>query len=498
MQDNAGRRRRIITLLERPTRNDNLLAHATPSLVAIAPQSIFVRASEKGAAEDRVTLMKVAEQMFEKRDQEMMTVEPQTAREATACLLNMETARETKETTARLPEPETAKETEEATACLLNMETARETKETTSRLPGPETAKETEEATACLIEPETARETEETTACLPDAEAYQQFCRTWKDLRVPTGAKAPNAVSLLSNTAKSPPSIGVTTARSGKFSDEAHTPPSRPFNKIEPQKKPSVQEDKKAHQKRSRVSTKKRRSKKKQKSREKTKRQHIHKYSSKEKKMINESGDLGTAFERTADVHEAQLPSREIPDVRIRTNKEICEDELGNPITIPLEELNRMELITEERLQEQEDEKAKEETKKMVTNMEVVQTEEKKLPQQNKVIIAEVTINELKRIVKMELKEEEVLLEHTQGEENDVVTDKTISEKSEEEMTAGLDEASAESAADNEPGFNTCRSMKAKSWNDQQRENCLLDAMMRAMETFHIQNVNSSAPTNDH
>ncbi|VDM49845.1 unnamed protein product, partial [Toxocara canis] len=216
MQDNAGRRRRIITLLERPTRNDNLLAHATPSLVAIAPQSIFVRASEKGAAEDRVTLMKVAEQMFEKRDQEMMTVEPQTAREATACLLNMETARETKETTSRLPGPETAKETEEATACLLNMETARETKETTARLPEPETAKETEEATACLTEPETARETEETTACLPDAEAYQQFCRTWKDLRVPTGAKAPNAVSLLSNTAKSPPSIGVTTARSGK------------------------------------------------------------------------------------------------------------------------------------------------------------------------------------------------------------------------------------------------------------------------------------------
>ncbi|KHN84930.1 hypothetical protein Tcan_03923 [Toxocara canis] len=84
----------------------------------------------------------------------------------------------------------------------------------------------------------------------------------------------------------------------------------------------------------------------------------------------------------------------------------------------------------------------------------------------------------------MELKEEEVLLERTQGEENDVITDKTISEKSEEEMTAGLDEASAESAADNEPGFNTCRSMKAKSWNDQQRENCLLDAMMRAMETF--------------
>ncbi|KHN72006.1 hypothetical protein Tcan_05815 [Toxocara canis] len=60
-------------------------------------------------------------------------------------------------------------------------------------------------------------------------------------------------------------------------------------------------------------------------------------------------------------------------------------------------------------------------------------------------------------------------------------------------MTAGLDEASADSASDNEPGFNTCRSMTAKSWNDQQRENCLLDAMMRAMETFHIQNVNSSA-----
>ncbi|VDM28879.1 unnamed protein product [Toxocara canis] len=295
------------------------------------------------------------------------------------------------------------------------METARETKETIARLSGLETAKGTEEATACLIESETARETEETTACLPDAEAYQHFCRTWKDLRMPRGTKPPNAASLLSSTTKSSPSIGVTIARSGKFSDEAHTPPSRPPNKIEPQKKSSVQEDKKAHQKRSRVSTKKRRSKKKQKSREKTKRQHIHKYSSKEKKITNDFGDLRIALERTADVHEAQLPSREIPDVRIRTNTEICEDELRNPIAIPLEELNRMELITEERLQEQQDEQAKEETKKiMVTNMEVVQTEEKKLPQQNIVIIAEVMIKELKRIVKIELKEEEVLLEYTQ------------------------------------------------------------------------------------
>ncbi|VDM32319.1 unnamed protein product [Toxocara canis] len=122
--------------------------------------------------------------MFEKRDQEMTTVGPQTARE-----------------------------TEETTARLLNMETARETKETTARLPGLERAKETEEATACLIELETARETEETTACLPDAEAYQHFCRTWKDLRMPRGTKPPNAASLLSSTAKSPPPIGVTTAR---------------------------------------------------------------------------------------------------------------------------------------------------------------------------------------------------------------------------------------------------------------------------------------------
>ncbi|KHN80758.1 hypothetical protein Tcan_09820 [Toxocara canis] len=67
---------------------------------------------------------------------------------------------------------------------------------------------------------------------------------------------------------------------------------------------------------------------------------------------------------------------------------------------------------------------------------------------------------------------------YTQREENDVVTDKTISEKSEEETTAGLNEASADSAAYNEPGFNTCPSMTAKSWNDQQRKNCLLDAMM--------------------
>ncbi|VDM29391.1 unnamed protein product [Toxocara canis] len=49
-QDITRRRWRIITF---PSKDDNLLAHATPSLVAIAPQSIFVRASEKGAAEDR-------------------------------------------------------------------------------------------------------------------------------------------------------------------------------------------------------------------------------------------------------------------------------------------------------------------------------------------------------------------------------------------------------------------------------------------------------------
>ncbi|KHN84924.1 hypothetical protein Tcan_03929 [Toxocara canis] len=231
--------------------DDNLHAHATSPLVAIALPSISTRASEKGAAKDRVTLMKVAEQMFGKRDQEMMTVGPQTARE-------------TEKTTARV-RPYTARGTEETTARLLNIKTATETKETTARLPGLETANETEEATACLIEPETARETEETTACLPDAEAYQQFCRTWKDVRMPRGTK--------------------TTKRS-------------------------------------------------------------------------------------------IIVIKEIPDVRIRTNTEICEDELGSPIAIPLEELNRMELITEERLQEPEDEQAKEETKKMVINMEVVQTEE--------------------------------------------------------------------------------------------------------------------------
>ncbi|KHN80780.1 hypothetical protein Tcan_09866 [Toxocara canis] len=71
-----------------------------------------------------------------------------------------------------------------------------------------------------------------------------------------------------------------------------------------------------------------------------------------------------------------------------------------------------------------------------------------------------------------------IVTPESRREENDVVTDKTISEKSEEETTAGLNEASADSAAYNEPGFNTCPSMTAKSWNDQQRKNCLLDAMM--------------------
>ncbi|VDM44249.1 unnamed protein product [Toxocara canis] len=250
--------------------DDNLHAHATSPLVAIALPSISIRASEKGAAKDRVTLMKVAEQMFGKRDQEMMTVGPQTARE-------------TEKTTARV-RPYTARGTEETTARLLNIKTATETKETTARLPGLETANETEEATACLIEPETARETEETTACLPDAEAYQQFCRTWKDVRMPRGTKTTKRSIIVINAC---------------IVDNTHL-------RLE---------------------------------------------------------SISLAF-------------REIPDVRIRTNTEICEDELGSPIAIPLEELNRMELITEERLQEPKDEQAKEETKKMVINMEVVQTEE--------------------------------------------------------------------------------------------------------------------------
>uniref|UniRef100_A0A0M3HK48 Titin n=1 Tax=Ascaris lumbricoides TaxID=6252 RepID=A0A0M3HK48_ASCLU len=101
-------------------------------------------------------------------------------------------------------------------------------------------------------------------------------------------------------------------------------------------------------------------------------------------------------------------------EAEVHKNAKICEDEFGNRIKITLEELSKMEVIAEEELQKEEDKKAKEETKKIVVTMETIQVEERKLPQQKKEPIIEVSVKELKRVVKVELNEEEVVLQHTQ------------------------------------------------------------------------------------
>lgn len=73
------------------------------------------------------------------------------------------------------------------------------------------------------------------------------------------------------------------------------------------------------------------------------------------------------------------------------------------------------------------------------------------------------------------------------GEEDDVLTDKTISEKSEEDVTAALDDSPTDSTAtnDSEIAFKTILSMDMKTWHKKYREENHLKTIPRERETIH-------------
>uniref|UniRef100_A0A915BT62 Uncharacterized protein n=1 Tax=Parascaris univalens TaxID=6257 RepID=A0A915BT62_PARUN len=428
--DIGGKKRCILTEFEHPTKDDNPLAKATPSLVEIAPQSILIKTHKKISTESPMKIDKEIEAIFEKRDQQADLIEP-------------ETARETEETTARLIELDNGREIQKKTTHPLELETARETEETT----------------AWLIEPETARETEETTACLPDKEPYRKFKERLKGLRRTGSMHIDSPIQ----TAKSLSTTDATTARSGTFSEMRFTSSSainRQRNIIV-----STKNEKRRHRKKAIIAKRNVRTKAKSRIREKAEKHHRrHEYSTLKKRDDNVI-ELKTAYEGITST-DANVPVRGKPKIEAEVHKSarICEDEFGNPIKITLEELSKMEVIAEEELQKEEDKKAREETKKIVVTMETIQVEERKLPQQKKEPITEVSVKELKRVVKVELNEEEVVLQHTQGEENDMLTDRTISEKSEDDVTAALDDSPTDSTAanDSEIALKTIHSMDRK------------------------------------
>lgn len=274
----GGIKRCILTEFEHPTKDDNPLAKATPSLVAIAPESILIKTHMKTTTESLVKLEKEIEAIFEKRDQQ-----------------------------ANLIEPETARETEETTARLIELDSAREIQKKTTHPMEPETARETEETTACLIEPETARETEETTACLPDKDAYRKFKGRVKNLRRSGSLHIGSPIL----RAKSPSTNEPKTARSGTFS-EMRFPSSSAINrqhKIVGQRTVSSKNEKRRHRKKAMPAKRKTHTKTKSISREMVGKHHRrHEYSTLKKRDDNVV-ELKTAYERTTSTG-ANVPAR--------------------------------------------------------------------------------------------------------------------------------------------------------------------------------------------